>query len=451
MPSKTTPLKNSIKRLRKDSDLLVEGDEAKVSPVPLTDITNEIVEMKNDQKQEPNLKSLIRKSIGGKKRVSFGAILSPEYFDKTLPPSTPVRRGSSPGRTPSRRSSVGTALARRPILEEDHEELIDAPPPLLFFDTSNENLLGEKSVGNVLDKSTGSVDKLPSPLQADIVSRDHEKTRLKTPIRNEIEQGVKLKAIKKKLQTPLRKQIEQSHKLKETKKKFSTPLRKEKQAGFKLKSKKKLGTPLRKDIHRGIKLRTKNKQATPVRSEILKGKSLRVTKPKLNTPLQDEIKLGINLKRTAATPIENKQQNHSPKITIPVQKEIYSKSLSKNIQLQLLSPLQQDIAEGINLRNITKKVLQTPVRKEIQSKPALRQTLKKGLNTPVRKQIKQGKYYPLFLFRFRQVRQNLKKLQCGSILRKSGKKSGKIKISDKSQAKGHENIFYVSPKYFVVL
>lgn len=380
MPNKTTPLKNSIKRLRKDSDLLIEGDEAKVSPAPLTDITNEIVEMKNGQKQESSLKSLIRKSIGGKKRVSFGAVLSPEYFDKTLPPSTPVRRGSSPGRTPSRRSSVGTALARKPIAEEDHEELIEAPPPLLFFDTSNENLLGEKSVDNVLDKSTENVDKLPSPLQADIVSRDHEKTRLKTPIRNEIEQGVKLKATKKKLQT---------------KKKLATPLRKEIQTGFKLKSKKKLGTPLRKDIHRGIKLRTKNKLATPVKSEILKGKSLRVTMPKLNTPLQDEIKAGVNLKRTAATPIENKQNNHSPKI-MPVQEEICSKLLSKNIESQLFSSLQQDTAEGINLKCIKKKVLQTPIRKEIQSKPVLRQTLKKGLNTPVRKQIKQGFFFYLF-------------------------------------------------------
>ena len=390
MPSKTTPLKNSINRLRKDSDLLVEGDEAKVSPAPLTDITNEIVEIKNDQKQEPNLKSLIRKSIGSKKRVSFGAVLSPEYFDKTLPPSTPVRRGSSPGRTP-RRSSIGTVLARKPIAEEDHEELIDAPPPLLFFDTSNENLLREKAVDNVLDKSTESVDELPSPLQADIVSRDCQKTRLKTPIRNEIEQGVKLKATKKKLQTPLRKQIEQSHKLKATKKKLPTPL-KEIQAGFKLKSKKKLGTPLCKDIQRGIKLRTKNKLATPVRSEILKGKSLTATKPKLNTPLQDKIKVEVNLKRAAATPIENKQQNHSPKIAIPVQEENLTES-------QLFSPLQQDIAKGINLENIKKKILQTPVRKEIQSKPVLRQTLKKGLNTPVRKQIKKGIYYSLFLLR----------------------------------------------------
>lgn len=395
MPSKTTPLKNSINRLRKDSDLLVEGDEAKVSPAPLTDITNEIVEIKNDQKEEPNLKSLIRKSIGSKKRVSFGAVLSPEYFDKTLPPSTPVRRGSSPGRTP-RRSSIGTVLARKPIAEEDHEELIDAPPPLLFFDTSNENLLGEKAVDNVLDKSTESVDELPSPLQADIVSRDHQKTRLKTPIRNEIEQGVKLKATKKKLQTPLRKQLEQSHKLKATKKKLPTPLKKEIQAGFKLKSKKKLGTPLRKDIQRGIKLRTKNKLATPVRSEILKDKSLRATKPKLNTPLQDEIKVEVNLKRTAAIPVQEEN------LTEP----------------QLFSPLQQDIAKGINLENIKKKVLQTPVRKEIQSKPVLRQTLKKGLNTPVRKQIKKGKYYSLFLFRSQTSHEKLKKPENESILRK---------------------------------
>ena len=37
-----------------------------------------------------------------RKRVSFGANLSPELFDKSLPPGTPVRKGSAP-----RRVSVG--------------------------------------------------------------------------------------------------------------------------------------------------------------------------------------------------------------------------------------------------------------------------------------------------------------------------------------------------------
>jgi len=33
------------------------------------------------------------------KRVSFGPYLSPEQFDNTLPPATPVKRGATPRRS----------------------------------------------------------------------------------------------------------------------------------------------------------------------------------------------------------------------------------------------------------------------------------------------------------------------------------------------------------------
>lgn len=36
-----------------------------------------------------------------KKRVRFGAPLSPEFFDKTLPPSTPLQKGGTPMCPPS--------------------------------------------------------------------------------------------------------------------------------------------------------------------------------------------------------------------------------------------------------------------------------------------------------------------------------------------------------------
>lgn len=37
-------------------------------------------------------------AITRSRKVSFGANLSPELFDKTLPPGTPIRRGSVPKR-----------------------------------------------------------------------------------------------------------------------------------------------------------------------------------------------------------------------------------------------------------------------------------------------------------------------------------------------------------------
>ncbi|NWI90602.1 KI67 protein, partial [Pitta sordida] len=35
---------------------------------------------------------------GKRKRVSFGGHLSPELFDKTLPPNSPLKRGAIPAR-----------------------------------------------------------------------------------------------------------------------------------------------------------------------------------------------------------------------------------------------------------------------------------------------------------------------------------------------------------------
>ena len=41
-------------------------------------------------------------SSGGRKRVSFGPYISPEYIDKHMPPSSPVRKGATPPSTPTR-------------------------------------------------------------------------------------------------------------------------------------------------------------------------------------------------------------------------------------------------------------------------------------------------------------------------------------------------------------
>lgn len=55
---------------------------------------------------------------GGNKRVSFGPYLSPEQFDNTLPPATPVKRGATP-----RRSIRYSGLRfSRPLVEPLTEE-----------------------------------------------------------------------------------------------------------------------------------------------------------------------------------------------------------------------------------------------------------------------------------------------------------------------------------------
>ncbi|NXQ42689.1 KI67 protein, partial [Catharus fuscescens] len=37
-------------------------------------------------------------AVGKRKRVSFGGHLSPELFDKSLPPNSPLKRGALPAR-----------------------------------------------------------------------------------------------------------------------------------------------------------------------------------------------------------------------------------------------------------------------------------------------------------------------------------------------------------------
>ena len=51
-------------------------------PVPSFEITQAVKRLREDDSMTPN----------SKKRVSFGPYVSPEYFDKALPPSTPVRK-----------------------------------------------------------------------------------------------------------------------------------------------------------------------------------------------------------------------------------------------------------------------------------------------------------------------------------------------------------------------
>jgi hypothetical protein len=55
-------------------------------------------------------------SVGANKRVSFGPYISPEYIDKRLPPSTPVKKGAPPPNghgTPT--SSLLKKIAEKPL------------------------------------------------------------------------------------------------------------------------------------------------------------------------------------------------------------------------------------------------------------------------------------------------------------------------------------------------
>ena len=152
-PAAGESLKKSITKLRRTSATVLEVDESALTPKngssKKSTPKSSIQQKENTPEDEllPGTPSILKtkpstaRRESGKKRVSFGGDLSPELFDKTLPPSTPLRKGTSPARrlseplqkiTPGvksgkKRFSLGNTLGEMPILEEDEEAKDDGP------------------------------------------------------------------------------------------------------------------------------------------------------------------------------------------------------------------------------------------------------------------------------------------------------------------------------------
>lgn len=329
-------LKDSLQKLNSKTDSVIEQEEI-LSPHDLnTRKSPRLVGKDNNIPGAYTPGSLLRKSIGGKKkRVSFGDVLSPEYFDKRLPPMVPVKLGQSPAGTPAnkdrrrsdplrskallssakKRVSLGMGLSNTAIAEEDEPQ--DNVQTLLKFDDS--------PVKDPFEDSPNTKSKLPPPLMAEPV------------------QGVK------KIATP--QSASSSSKSKRRSSIQGKPVLRVRRSST--------STPTRK-----LSIGTPRKFKTPIRKEIEERKPATPAENRLPTPVRDEIHSGPNLR------------------------SVYKK---------LPTALQEDIGKGKKLQAPKKKVLKTPLRKEIQSKPLLRRTLKKGLKTPIRQEIRKGKIYFLFI------------------------------------------------------
>ncbi|XP_078106192.1 cell division cycle-associated protein 2 isoform X1 [Sander vitreus] len=79
------------------------------SPFHIPSVSS-LLEMKPTGEDDSTGTSTVKKA---KKRVHFGGPLSPEFFDKNLPPSTPLQKGGTPGRAPT----PGGSLQPRPVLK----------------------------------------------------------------------------------------------------------------------------------------------------------------------------------------------------------------------------------------------------------------------------------------------------------------------------------------------
>ncbi|CAM5129420.1 unnamed protein product [Eretmochelys imbricata] len=95
------PHRLSSKRRCSESDALLRDDEVaskiNISSLPTED-KNSGETKRLPQKRKSGELELLHQPFGKRKRVSFGGHLSPELFDKSLPPNSPLRRGAIPAR-----------------------------------------------------------------------------------------------------------------------------------------------------------------------------------------------------------------------------------------------------------------------------------------------------------------------------------------------------------------
>eukprot|EP00794_Sanderia_malayensis_P005604 gene5604-6294_t len=460
-PKAGQSLKKSIKKLRKSSSVVEEEDEDKQTPKTIkagcSTTTPELscFDFKENTPEDqliPTTPSILKKRVSisamDKKRVSFGSSLSPELFDKSLPPSTPLRKGKSPSRRMSEpvqrqtprlkktRSSAGTNLSEMAIVEEDVSEedcegmvgdldagkfsmavndvsshvmaLADTPPQGLaapLISTLSEVMEQESSDQNGY-KGIGGEKIEPVVPIGDVVQNglelEKKRRKLATPLRNHIKEGVNLRATKHKMFTPLRKQINAGVSLMPTRRRMHTPLRKDIQSRPHLKQiLKKMATPLKRDIESKPQLKSnKRRLNTPLRKDIKRGVRLAITKPKMNAELQEEILMKPKLKETKkklATPLrqqikeKRKLRPTMKKMATPLRREIESAPKLKETKMCLPKDLQEEIVEGIVLRSKYSElpILPSDVKNDIQKGRNLRKTLLSAA-TPLREEIKRG-------------------------------------------------------------
>ncbi|XP_030344103.1 proliferation marker protein Ki-67 isoform X2 [Strigops habroptila] len=114
-------------------------------------------------KMSPKRKSgeVLLQPLGKRKRVSFGGHLSPELFDKSLPPNSPLKRGAIPARL-----SLPFGNSPRAVLKKaqglKHFAVQDFPEHLQKEKVSPRNLPTEKSPSASSPSSGRATPKLPS-------------------------------------------------------------------------------------------------------------------------------------------------------------------------------------------------------------------------------------------------------------------------------------------------
>ncbi|XP_059404679.1 cell division cycle-associated protein 2 isoform X2 [Carassius carassius] len=122
-----------------------------------SDAKNELLSLPMLSKPEIKLADENVVSSVRKKRVRFGAPLSPEFFDKTLPPSTPLQKGGTPKCPPSstgpKLSLLKTPQLSDPLPQPDfNSPQSNGASPVLVIDRCNAGLVYSDEVFEEIEK-----------------------------------------------------------------------------------------------------------------------------------------------------------------------------------------------------------------------------------------------------------------------------------------------------------
>nr|XP_005168670.1 cell division cycle-associated protein 2 isoform X1 [Danio rerio] len=166
-----TPLPNPTATTQQDQGVKCTGSQ---SQRPLSDVDsdakNELLSL--PMLSKPDIKPAdenVVSSVCKKKRVRFGAPLSPEFFDKALPPSTPLQKGGTPRCPPSstgpKRSLLKTPQRCEPSLPQPdfNSPQSNGASPVLVIDRRSTGLLYSDEVFEEIEKISFPIMEEESP------------------------------------------------------------------------------------------------------------------------------------------------------------------------------------------------------------------------------------------------------------------------------------------------
>ena len=373
-------------------------------------------------------RSTRRSSI--RRSVVFGPALSPEYFDKSLPPNTPLRKGTLPPSASFIGDQPPNELGQ--IVEEEeaqnsYSELFSTPAKTKRS-PSPKKTKAKSPKQSVQERSKSATKKVASPVKGNKIRKSYggvakkstkqKRSSLPASMRQINSSGlIGVPAGKMKLSEDSTDGAALVKLRQKDGKEVDTPKTKK---TIKDKSAKKHGLIKKKDQSKsatfstanrsfaigGSKRASKNRRSLPS-SVLMEGASDTSLVPyipvsptddipalpeeqsfevsieeteeeaevrlSLPTPLKKSIRAGVSLKRT------------KPTLWTPLRKDLETGVVLRKLHQALPTPIREAIASNPILR-ATKKALATPIRNEIKGQPKLRAT-KKTLATPIRKAI----------------------------------------------------------------